>query len=167
MGKRMRHTLYTFLMLLPCVAAYGQQGYIDYGQVVKTLPGYPAAKDNIEVKTRQWSDSIRLKMKAFQDFLGNEVPHNRKLDPAEAATLEDTIKAMQVHVEHFQVFAQREIKKLEEISDAQLKEYVIVKLQWFCAAKGVLCVVDKDSILYCSGCVDYTKDFLDYLAKNK
>ena len=61
MGKRLRQSVYTFLMLLPCLTAYGQQGYIDYGQVVKTIPGYLAAKDTIEVKTRRWRDSIDLK----------------------------------------------------------------------------------------------------------
>lgn len=165
-GKRMRQAICIF-MLLPCLTAYGQQGYIDYDQVVKTLPGYLAAKDTIEVKTRQWRDSIELKVKAFQDFLQNALPHNRRLDPAEAAALEDTIKAMEVNIQHFQTLAQREIKKVEEILDARLKEYVSMKLQRFCTIKGILCVVDMDSILYCSGCVDYTEDFLDYLAKNK
>jgi Skp family chaperone for outer membrane proteins len=166
MSKRMRQAL-CILMLLPCLNAYGQQGYIEYDQLVKTLPGYLAAKDNIEAKRRQWSDSVRWKGKAFQDFVENELPHNQKLDLAEVMALEDTIKKMEVNIQYFQTLAQREIKKVEEISDARLKEYVSMKLQDFCATKGILCVVDKDSILYCSGCVDYTEDFLDYLAKNK
>jgi hypothetical protein len=103
-------------MLLPCLTAYGQQGYIDYDRVVQSLPGYLSAQKIVDARTKHWQDSIEMRIKAFTD---NERPHNRKLNPSEARALEDTIHAMQVNIEQFQAYARREIKKVEEISDAQ------------------------------------------------
>jgi hypothetical protein len=53
------------------------------------------------------------------------------MNHSEARAFEDTIHAMQVNIEQFQAYARRGIKKVEEISDAQLKEYVSMKLQRF------------------------------------
>jgi hypothetical protein len=72
MGKKMRNKLYTFLILLPCLTAYGQQGFIDYDQVVKTLPDYGLAQKVLDARTKLWQDSIRVRVKTFTDFLEND-----------------------------------------------------------------------------------------------
>ena len=152
------------LLILTGPTIYGQtkQGYIDYERVELTFPQYSIGQKEIEKRTDQLTDSLRMIGDKIKDLVRGEYPRNLTSDSSFRKQLEDKLIKIQIEYDEFQEHAKKELKKLQQRIESNLRDTVSKELQKFSADNNLICVLDKKSILYCNDCKDFTDDFIAY-----
>ncbi|SDM13054.1 Outer membrane protein (OmpH-like) [Catalinimonas alkaloidigena] len=153
------------------MSTYGQtgQGYIDYDKVVRTLPEYEAGQKKLELRSKILEDSIKPLIVHYFDSTQHEVERivniHRKMDSTEIALLNDDFRKIEKRIQNLQDYAQVELKRAREAIDARLKDIVSKKMEQFCIETGIVCLGEKEAVLYCSDCTDFTSDFIGFLER--
>ena len=161
----MTYILLIFTLSLAALTNYGQTrpGFIDYEKVVQTIPDYLRAQEQIDSITRQFEDSLRRLVAGYEQFVNNATPHNSKLDATQRQALEDTLRIMETQFRDYQNFAQAKANERKKQIEKTLRAKITRALQDFCIKREIVCVVDREAVLYCIDCTDYTEDFVKYL----
>jgi Skp family chaperone for outer membrane proteins len=159
----LRQALYILTLFLTGQTLYAQssQGYIYYDKVVVTLPQYAIGQIIIETRKKQLHDSITTFIDDFKRSLDG--PHNVKMDSTGKAELEDRLMKIQNNIENFQHYAEQELSGIQQKIEVILKDIVVSQLKIYCTSKNIACVADHKSVLYCTECIDFTDDFVEYL----
>jgi Skp family chaperone for outer membrane proteins len=129
---------------------------------VVTFPQYSIGEKEIEKRTNQLTDSLRMIGNKIQDLVRGDYPRNLTSDSIFRKELEDKLNKLQTEMADFQEQANRQLKKLKDKIDSNLKELISKELKQFSADNDLVCVLDKKSILYCNDCKDFTDDFIHY-----
>jgi Skp family chaperone for outer membrane proteins len=152
------------LLILAGPTIYGQtkQGYIDFERVVVTFPQYSIGQKEIEKRTNQLTDSLRMIGDKIQNLVRGEYPRNLTSDSSFRKEMENKLLRIQIEMGDFQSYAKEQLKKLRDRIDNNLLGLVSDELKEFSTDNDLICVLDKKSILYCNDCKDFTDDFIHY-----
>lgn len=163
--RLMKQSFYILIALFFSLSSFGQAkyGYIDYTKAVQTLPDYQSGQEELDLKISLLKDSINMLAADYQEFILNGLPCKVVLDSSEIALLDDSLLTMQNRVSEYQEYATTEMEKAQNSLDIKLKNKIILELEKYCSNNGIVCIGYKNSMLYCSECVDYTADFIEYL----
>lgn len=148
--------------------AFGQpkHGFVDYDKVALALPDYELKQRQLKALSAQFDDSLNVMAQEYQRFLLNSIPHN-VLDTTGLALVENKMRLMQTRMEDYQSSAIAELTKLQEDIKSTLRDTIVTAMTKFCEINKIVTVVDKDEILYCLGCIDFTGDFIEFMRKNE
>ncbi len=149
-----------FLLVLISSVAYGQkrQGYVDFEKVMVTFPEYNVGQKEVEKKTKQLNDSLKIFSNNLSLFRFDDYPR----DSTERKKIENKLYELQFKIENFQRSAEGELKRMQETLNAKLKDILLRELEKFSVDNNLICVADKKSILYCNECRNFTEGFIDY-----
>jgi outer membrane protein len=161
----MRQIVKILILMLLYSSSFGQSktGFVDYERIVQSVPDYSAERNAIENTKALYQDTLKILMADFQLFLEKSIPHNIKMDSLEMLDLENAIKEMEIKVRNYKLTAQTQIARVQEEIERGIKDKVAQALNKFCSVKGIISMAEKDAILFCSNCKDYTEDFISYL----
>tara|TARA_R100000951_G_C2590569_1_gene164878 strand:+ start:201 stop:689 length:489 start_codon:yes stop_codon:yes gene_type:complete len=162
----MIRVLFLFFILLLSLSIFGQEnyGYINYSKVVKVLPEYSSGQNHIRLIEEKYIDTLKTFHKKMENYL-NSMAHNATPDSIKKIEIEDSLMATQEEFQKFQVLANKEIEKEQNILDEKLKILIVSKLKLFCSEHDIVCIHEEESILHCFDCIDYTNMFIEYLKK--
>lgn len=77
--------------------------------------------------------------------------------------MERELKQMLAKLENYQHVAQIRIAATRERVQHEMVDKLSGLLWLFCASNNIVSIAEKNKILFCSGCEDYTSAFIDYL----
>jgi Skp family chaperone for outer membrane proteins len=132
-----------------------------------TFPQYSIGQKEIEKRTNQLTDSLRMIGHKILDLVRGEYPRNLTSDSSFRKELEDKLNKLQTEMAGFQEQANRQLKKLKDRIDSNLRELASNELKQFSTDNDLVCVLDKKSILYCNDCKDFTDDFIHYYKEKR
>jgi Skp family chaperone for outer membrane proteins len=159
----MRLSIIGILLLIGLLArAQSRQGYIDYEKAAIEFPQYRDGQKEVETRTNQLDDSLKILADIFQNVIRGEYPRNMISDSSFRKKIEDKLYKAQMDVIDFQERSKKEIRRLQDRYSLNLRSIILKELSQFSTDNNVVCVVDKKSILYCSDCKDFTDDFISY-----
>ena len=150
-------------------AANGQEkhGYIIYDSAVKVHPDYALYEKELKTLYTQLEDTLRIYEKDYNHFLESGIPHNTKADSLMRKALQDTLRNMEERMVKYQQYVQDKLWKVNEVIAKDLKNKITVMAEAFRKENSIACLADKDALLYCPDCIDYTEEFKKYLRKEK
>lgn len=164
--KKVRRDYFILLgLLLIGSSLYGQakQGYIDYDKVIIALPSYSTEQKVVETRKKELYDSIKVIFEELNSFIQTEIPHNTKIDSDTKARMERKLTEIQNRITQYREYAEKEINTAEKTADENLRSILTKELKDFSTTMNIICVTDKNSILYCPDCKNLTDEFLRYL----
>ncbi|PHR46698.1 MAG: hypothetical protein COA32_09450 [Fluviicola sp.] len=155
-----------FFWLLLSFSIFGQNdsGYINYSKVVKVLPEYSSGLKYIQLQEKKYIDTLKSLYKKMENYVLN-THHNGRLDSIQKIEIEDSLKSIQEEYEIFQIHANKELEKEQNILDEKIKILITSKLELFCTEYDITCIYEEESILHYSDCMDYTGMFIEYIEK--
>ncbi|MEZ5013967.1 MAG: OmpH family outer membrane protein [Chitinophagales bacterium] len=142
-------------------------GYIDYEQVVRVVPEYAELKEKMDLKMNSFQDSMDGLVSCYYDLLQKETPHNKVPDSTYTARIEMIAEEFEKKLEDFVALTQSEMETEREAMQSVLLEIISKELKIYSLSNSIVCIVNKDQVLYCLDCIDYTDDFILYLSRNK
>lgn len=164
----MRLLIFQLLILTgPTICGQTKQGYIDFERVVVTFPQYYIGQGEIENRTNELTDSLRMIADKIPNLVRVEYPRNLASDSSFRKEMDNKLRRIEVEIGDFQSHAKEQIKKLQDSIDNSLRGLVSSELKKFSADNDLICVLDKKAILYCDDCKDFTDDFIDYYKRTR
>ena len=157
--------VYLLIFLLCGLSCFGQTkvGYIDYDKVVLTLPEHFSGKKKIESLRKRFEDSIIEMSNNFRNVLDSIHMHDYMTDSISLMAIESKLKAIETRIKAYQNFALDEICKEEKLIQSNLKNKISTDLEKYMESNGILRIEEKEAVLYCRECIDYTEDFIAYM----
>ena len=146
------------------MSAYTQtkQGYIDLDKVIQSMTEYTSLQKQLELKTIQFEDSINIRYKKYQSMLTG-ISCKVALDSIEKTTWEDSLMKIQNEIielqEDYQAVMTQEKKEILK----KMKLILAKEIKLYCKNNKIGFIVERESILYCLNCTDYTESFMNYL----
>jgi Skp family chaperone for outer membrane proteins len=163
----MKQALLIFVLMFIESKGFGQpkHGFVDYDKVVLALPEYQVKQSQLKVLSAQFDDSLKVMGIEYQHFLLNGISHNA-FDTTGLAHVERTVRSMETRIEDYQSLAIAQLTRFEVDAEATFKDVIVKAMSRFCVNNNIISVVDKDKILYCLDCIDFTAEFIEFMKKN-
>ena len=153
-------------MFFSCVA-FGQDktGYIVYDTVCKAHPDYAQMQKRLDLRYKQLEDTLVILQKKVNDFL-NSTHNSPRWTESERKALQDSLTSLERKIQEYQVYAQDVIMAMAEKENAAMSSKIASEVRIFSALNNVMLGYIED-ILYCESCLDYTDEFVKYLAQKR
>lgn len=166
-NRTLRQALKILILLLLYTSTFAQSktGFIDYERVILSVPDYKVELKEFGKVESIYQDTLQRFITELLRFLEKSVPRNSKMDSTELRDLEDVIRQKEKEFRDYQLTAQSKIIELQKKIEERLKDRMLKALEKFCTDNAIISIAEKDGILFCPYCKDYTDDFIKYLAK--
>ena len=156
-----RHFILILYLFGHLTFAQNKEGYIQYDKVIQNVPEYIYELEKIELLKSKFEDSLKTFVQEFSKRINIHSTGNIDLTYNEIKEREEEIIKIENKIEDFRNQSLYTI----EVENKKIKAMVISKLKEYCLKNNISCIVDKNSILYCSNCTDYTNSFIAFTQK--
>ncbi len=156
----MRYLLFLILNLASGIL-FSQTGYISFQQVAPSLPEFESLQKKYTDRSLQLTDTMNFLIKDYERIVVRSSTFTG--DTTSNPKLNDSLMKFQEKLQRFQAYSSEVLKKEEKIYSEQLMKAMQKHLKLFCEKKKLTCMVEKDGVLYCPGCKDYTTDMISFL----
>ncbi len=161
----------TFIIALTFVSldVTGQEkhGYFHYDKIFQNFDLKEQSDKFLSAFLKNLNDSLFILQGNFESYYKTGIPHNSKIDSAKKKEIEATIQKLSKSIEDFQKSAEeRYTKELKEIQ-SQIRNKIYISIEQFCKKNNIRSLADKEAIVYCTDCIDYTDEIIKFFADSK
>lgn len=148
------------------MTAYTQtkQGYIDLDKVIQSMTEYTTLEKQLEIKTKQFEDSLLFLYKEYQSILTG-ISCGIELDSIEKISWENSLIKIENEIMELGEDYKSEIAQEEKEISEKMELVVAEEIELYRKNNKIYFIVERESILYCLNCKDYTEGFINYLNK--
>lgn len=150
------------IMIGFAIPVKAQQGFVDADSVLHLLPEYAQSERFLADRVQTFEDSLQVLYIEYNRLLQG----HHSVDSASIAAFEQQLREQEKEFELLQRFVQEDIAHLQQGIQTNLEFFLQRKLEAFCRAYGLTMVVDREALLYCTECTDFTAEFAVYIQKN-
>lgn len=137
-------------------------GYFDYSKIEKAHPLSERIEDFKQAMEKHLNDSLQILQKnLYNEYTGH---HQVYGDSAKRANMEVTLNKLNEDVYRFQLSAQERYYKELETIRSEYKNKAVILIKEYCTAKKIEVMVEKEAMIYCPDCKDYTDEIIEYIS---
>jgi hypothetical protein len=162
-----------FLFVITQVCAQSSVGFIDRDSAVKFIPEYQKSEDLITKRVKEVTDTFEIYMKAWQDWNHSHrsIPTDIQKDTLRYRLYMEQLnaenKSIMQDMERYQEYASKTIINIRDSLQKQVSDLLNAKASEFCTLNKISLLVDEKSILHCTQCKNYMREFILFLQNQK
>ncbi len=155
--------IFLITLLLPFPSeAQSKAGYYDHDSVARALPEHERLEHELVLERQRLEHAVIVLQKKLEHLYKYGIPHGVHLDSLQKKTMEDSINDLSNRIQNFQGFAEASLRLKQEASQKILNERVLALTSSFCREKNIAALGRKSAVIYCDGCINYTKAIIAY-----
>ena len=159
-------TIRTFIFLLSIyTSVLGQNnvGYFDYKKVASSIEINERILElNFDYK-KNIEDSLNIMTKNLENYYKQNLLRDIPADSTVVNKINKDIHNLISAIENYQAQAQIRSIKHEDLIKYEIRKEILLMVRDFCIQKNITCIGDKESVVFCTECVDYTDELIKYL----
>lgn len=158
-----RTVLFSLIFLIgQHLYSQNKPGYFDYSKVEKALPVFAKMEDYMKAFEKHLNDSLTILQNNSQnEFVGHGC--GVRMDSATKANKEAVLNKLNDDISRFKASAQERYFKESEKLWSEMKNKVILIIKEFCFAKKIEVMAEKEAMIYCPDCKDYTDEIIEHI----